>query len=110
MPARTALDRQSRCCNRGPVGRHGASTTRGSRVQHPEPLLRVDALVVEFEGRRGRKATRAVDDVTLALGIRETVGLVGESGAGKSTIGRAVLGLVPVTSGVISFGGKEITN
>jgi oligopeptide/dipeptide ABC transporter ATP-binding protein len=74
------------------------------------PLLEVNGLVVEFPGRRGRKPTRAVDDVTLAIGTRETVGLVGESGAGKSTIGRAVLGLVPVTSGTIAFAGADITN
>jgi oligopeptide/dipeptide ABC transporter ATP-binding protein len=79
-------------------------------VHDAERLLEIDGLVVEFEGRRGRKPTRAVDDVSLALGVRETVGLVGESGAGKSTIGRAVLGLVPVTSGTISFAGAEITN
>jgi oligopeptide/dipeptide ABC transporter ATP-binding protein len=79
-------------------------------MRDADPLLAVQGLVVEFAGRRGRKPTRAVDDVSLELGTRETVGLVGESGAGKSTIGRAILGLVPATAGTISFAGDEITH
>jgi oligopeptide/dipeptide ABC transporter ATP-binding protein len=74
------------------------------------PLLSVKGLTVEFPGRGRRQPFRAVDDVTLDVGHRETVGLVGESGAGKSTIGRAVLGLAPVTSGQIVFAGADITH
>lgn len=60
-----------------------------------------------FSGRK-RQAPLAVDDVTLAVGSGETLALVGESGSGKSTIARAVAGLLPVTSGVMSFAGRDL--
>ena len=80
------------------------------RTPQSAPLLELSRLTVEFEGGRRRRSVRAVDDVTLTVAPRETVGLVGESGAGKTTIGRAVLGLVPVTSGTMSFAGIDITH
>jgi oligopeptide/dipeptide ABC transporter ATP-binding protein len=52
---------------------------------------------------------RAVDGVSLAVGERETLGLVGESGCGKSTLGNAVLRLVKPTSGQIRFDGRDVT-
>ena len=72
-----------------------------------EPLLRVENLVVEYGS--GRRRHRAVDDVSFEIAEGETLGLLGESGSGKSTIGRAILGLVPVTSGRIFFRGTELT-
>ena len=54
-------------------------------------------------------AVRAVDGVNLALGAGETLGLVGESGCGKTTVSRAVMGLVPVTGGFIRFDGQDIS-
>ena len=50
----------------------------------------------------------AVDDVSFSIGERETVGLVGESGCGKSTIGRTILRLVPHTSGQVFYQGEDI--
>jgi oligopeptide/dipeptide ABC transporter ATP-binding protein len=79
-------------------------------VVNGAPLLSIEGLTVEFPGRGRRQPFRAVDGVTLEVGHRETVGLVGESGAGKSTIGRAVLGLAPVTSGRVVFAGTDITH
>lgn len=64
-----------------------------------------------FEARRigisyGRK--QVVHDVDLTLGAKDTVGLIGESGSGKTTILRALLGLVPVSSGELLFEGEPL--
>lgn len=69
------------------------------------PLLEVRNLVVRY----GKNSTPAVDDVSFTIGRGETLGLIGESGSGKTTIGRAILGLVPVTSGQVLFQGRDIT-
>jgi oligopeptide/dipeptide ABC transporter ATP-binding protein len=78
-------------------------------VNPEDAVLAIEHLTVDYGGRRSRGAQRALEDVSLAIAQRETVGLVGESGSGKSTIARAILGLAPVTSGTITFGGKDIT-
>jgi oligopeptide/dipeptide ABC transporter ATP-binding protein len=60
--------------------------------------------------QRKRGAVKAVNEVTIALHRGEVFGLVGESGCGKTTLGRAVVGLAPITSGDIYFNGKSIKN
>ncbi|MDT0345000.1 ABC transporter ATP-binding protein [Streptomyces litchfieldiae] len=78
-------------------------------------LLRVTDLVVNFPVRGGglvRRVTgqvQAVSGVSFAVGRGETLGVVGESGCGKSTTGRAVLQLIRPTSGSVTFEGQEIT-
>ena len=59
--------------------------------------------------RREVGNVKAVDGVSFIVKRGETFGLVGESGCGKTTLGRCVLQVVPVTSGRISFEGKEIS-
>lgn len=71
-------------------------------------LLQVQDLCVEF--RQGRKRIMAVDGASFSIQAGETVGLVGESGSGKSTIANAILGLVPITSGQITFVGEDVTH
>jgi ABC-type glutathione transport system ATPase component len=71
-------------------------------------LLSLRGLTVNY-GRGRRPGPDAVRDVSLDVGIGETLALVGESGSGKSTVGNAVLGLVPVIAGTITFAGEEIT-
>ncbi|HWG98780.1 MAG TPA: ATP-binding cassette domain-containing protein [Pilimelia sp.] len=75
----------------------------------PGPLLEVEDLVVDY--RLARRVTfRALNGVSLRIGGSECVGLVGESGSGKSTLGKAILGLAAVTSGRITFAGRDITH
>jgi peptide/nickel transport system ATP-binding protein len=71
-------------------------------------LLRVENLVVEFPAKGGGRV-HAVSDVSLDARVGETVGLVGESGCGKSTTGRAILQLPPPTKGSVRFAGTELT-
>jgi peptide/nickel transport system ATP-binding protein len=85
----------------------------GSGTAHLRPadetLLRVENLVVEFPvGRSGLKVN-AVTDVSLDVKAGETLGLVGESGCGKSTTGRAIMQLPQPTSGHVLFDGVEMT-
>jgi len=84
----------------------------GSGTAHlrdgPDALLRVEHLVVEFPAGRGRKV-HAVSDVSFDVLPGETLGLVGESGCGKSTTGRAVMQLPPPTKGSVRFDGQELT-
>ena len=76
------------------------------------PLLDVRHLQVEFQSRRG--ALRALDDVSFHINAGEVLGVVGESGAGKSLTGAAIIGLLEppgrVTAGEIRFEGLRIDN
>jgi oligopeptide transport system ATP-binding protein len=83
-------------------------------MANPEVLLKVDNLVKHFPIMRGtifRKqvgAVRAVDGISFDVRRGETLGLVGESGCGKSTTGRAILQLHRPTSGSVIFEGKDL--
>src|SRR5438034_4263162 len=72
-----------------------------------DALLRVEDLVVEFHAHGGE--VKAVSGISLDLAAGETLGLVGESGCGKSTTGRTVLQLPRPTSGSVVFDGVELT-
>jgi peptide/nickel transport system ATP-binding protein len=72
------------------------------------PVLRVEDLTVEFPAGHGRKV-HAVSGISFDLIEGETLGLVGESGCGKSTTGRAVMQLPAPTSGSVRFDGAELT-
>lgn len=75
-----------------------------------EPLLQVEELVKHFPigGWPRRRVVHAVDGVSFDLARGETLGLVGESGCGKSTVGRCILRLLRPTSGRILFEGEDV--
>jgi oligopeptide/dipeptide ABC transporter ATP-binding protein len=85
---------------------------RGAPVT-AEPVLVVDALKKHFPIRRGFLSRPdlvfAVDGVSFSIQSGETLGLVGESGCGKSTVGRAILRLIEPTAGTIRVAGQDIT-
>lgn len=96
-----------------------AAPRLGSGAPDPLPadrhVLEVENLVTEYPGRRAhpfarQSATRAVDGVSLSVGEGETLGLVGESGCGKSSLARAILRLAPITSGRVRIGGVDVTH
>src|SRR5690606_40386446 len=72
------------------------------------PLLSARDLRVAFPGRRGTPGARAVDGVDLDIRAGEIVALVGESGCGKTTLARALLGLVRPTGGRVAFDGRPL--
>ena len=80
-----------------------------------EPLVRVQNLKKHFPitagvFRRQVGTVKAVDGISFDLLPRETLGLVGESGCGKSTAGRTILSLYSATEGQVFFGQTELTN
>jgi peptide/nickel transport system ATP-binding protein len=79
---------------------------------HSNPLLEVRNLTIDFDTRHG--ALRAVDDISFQLAPGEILGLVGESGAGKSLTGTAIIGLLEspgyISGGEILFKGERIDN
>ena len=78
----------------------------------PQPLISIRHLTVHFPLRRSflgeRKIVKAVDGVSLNILAGETLGLVGESGCGKTTLGRAILRLTEPTSGEVLFRGQNV--
>lgn len=87
-----------------------SNTSNGSPAR---PLLEVKDLKTHFPVKRGLfqrtvDHVRAVDGVSFDLGVGETLGLVGESGCGKTTVGRTILRLLEATGGEVHFEGEPV--
>src|SRR5262249_57745567 len=91
----------------------GGETDASAGQSATSPLISVRNLVKEFTlkskaGDFGKRVLRAVDDVSFDLGPGQVLGLVGESGCGKSTTARCVLRLVEPTSGEITYKAEDL--
>jgi oligopeptide/dipeptide ABC transporter ATP-binding protein len=91
------------------------NTPRSGHAAATEPVLEIKDLKKHFPIKKGllRRTVGnvfAVDGVSFTIGQGETLGLVGESGCGKSTVGRTILRLIEPSSGSITVGGKDITS
>lgn len=87
---------------------------RKKRIQSNAPLLKVENLSTWFPIKKGlfsktKDYVKAVDQVSFEVYPGETVGLVGESGCGKTTLGRSILRLIEPTGGKVWFNGNEFT-
>src|SRR6202163_797682 len=80
-----------------------------SETVNNSSLIRVRGLVKHFPVEDSDDVWRAVDGVSFEIGAGETLGLVGESGCGKSTTGRCLLRLIEPSSGEIWFEGRDVT-
>jgi oligopeptide/dipeptide ABC transporter ATP-binding protein len=85
-----------------------------SELEAPVPVLEVEGLSKHFPVRKGllRRTVghvSAVDGVSFTIGPGETLGLVGESGCGKTTVGRTIMRLIEPTSGTIQLDGHDVT-
>ena len=85
-------------------------------MEDKRPLIEVQGLKMYFSiagkgfGKKSRQTLKAVDDVSFSIPEGTTFGLVGESGCGKTTVGRTILKLYKPTGGKIVFDGKDITD
>ncbi len=86
-------------------------TDRYAARGHPDPLVVVDGLRTYYGSEKlfGGSPVKAVDGVSFEIGRGETLGIVGESGCGKTTLGRSLLRLEDVDGGRVEFEGTDVT-
>ncbi len=99
---------------RPPVIQPAEKSASESKSTSTDQLLEVSGLKVHFPIHKGifRRlvgAVKAVDDVSLIINTGRTLALVGESGCGKTTVGKGILQLIPPTAGSVRFAGSELT-
>ena len=93
---------------RVPEAEAASALTQDARTGSGDELVRVRAMFKYFPVSGSDDVVRAVDGVTFEIRRGETLGLVGESGCGKSTVGRCLLRLIEPTDGEITFDGEDV--
>ena len=98
------------------MGRAGSDPRGSSELSQAaaDPVVELDRVTKHFPVKQGvfsrsRGRVHAVENVSLTVNRGETLGIVGESGCGKSTTARLMLRLIDPTSGSIRFDGRDIT-
>src|SRR4029453_16837376 len=113
VPGRLAGVRGARRRDRGAAHHRGQrplmAGTGKAHLRDGDVVLRVEDLVVEFPMARSLTATAAAG-ISFDVLRGETLGIVGESGCGKSTTGRAVMQITPPTGGSVVFEGTDLTS
>lgn len=99
----------SRDASGGPAGTAASKVAAGQAQSKPTPIIKLDDVHVTFRTRTAGKSIRAVRGVSLELMPGETIGIVGESGCGKSTTANIMCGLRKPTAGHVYFQGREVT-
>ncbi|HYE13621.1 MAG TPA: dipeptide ABC transporter ATP-binding protein [Pyrinomonadaceae bacterium] len=99
---------EARANERGQTVPRAEAAAARAREGGREELVRVRGLFKHFPVKDSDDVVRAVDGVTFEIFRGETLGLVGESGCGKSTVGRCLLRLIEPTRGEIRFGGEDV--
>src|SRR5215210_4308706 len=105
------MSQESAQINQGVLQREAAAARGHDAVGEksvPDELVRVRALIKHFPVEGSDDVVRAVDGGTFEIRKGETLGLVGESGCGKSTVGRCLLRLIEPTRGEVEFGGRNV--
>src|SRR4030081_3234522 len=85
-----------------------SSTTAAQQTSNREQLVQVRGLVKHFAVEKSDDVVRAVDGVSFEIFHGETLGLVGESGCGKSTVGLGLVRWIEPTAGEIKFEGRDV--
>ena len=109
LSLRDAMPDITKSRGRGPVDESEVEDDQLAHLRGADAKIRVEHLVVDYPGPR-RSTFRAVDDVSFDVLAGETLGIVGESGCGKSTTAKSIMQIPAPTSGTIRYDGTDLAS